>query len=72
VPQEPGKDLDYDHARSLKRDDIAHQGNLSFVTARENVMFFGPPDTAVTPPPRISVANQTSEPTWEASGRPAV
>jgi DNA replication protein DnaC len=37
------EDFDYDHARALKRDTIAHLGALDFVTARDNVVFLGPP-----------------------------
>jgi hypothetical protein len=33
------EEFDFDHARSLKRDTIAHLGALDFVTARENVVF---------------------------------
>ena len=36
------EDFDYDHARGLKRDAIAHLGTLDFVTAKENVIFLGP------------------------------
>jgi DNA replication protein DnaC len=39
------EEFDFDHARSLKRDTIAHLGTLDFVTARENVVFLGPPGT---------------------------
>lgn len=42
------EDFDYDHARGLKRDTIAHLGTLDFVTARENVVFLGPPGTGKT------------------------
>ena len=37
------EDFDYDHARGLRRDIIAHLGTLDFVGARENVVFLGPP-----------------------------
>ena len=37
------EDFDFDHQRSLKRDTIAHLGTLDFVTAKENVVFLGPP-----------------------------
>jgi DNA replication protein DnaC len=33
----------FDHARGLKRDTIAHLGTLDFITAKENVIFLGPP-----------------------------
>jgi DNA replication protein DnaC len=39
------EEFDYDHARSLKRETIAHLGTLDFVAARENVVFLGPPGT---------------------------
>ena len=37
------EEFDFDHARGLKRDLIAHLGTLDFVTARDNVVFLGPP-----------------------------
>jgi DNA replication protein DnaC len=40
------EEFDYDHARSLKRDLVAHLGTLDFVTARENVVVLGPPGDA--------------------------
>jgi hypothetical protein len=48
------EEFDFDHARTLKRDTIAHLGTLDFVTARENVVFLGswsqhPPMAAVSP-----------------------
>jgi DNA replication protein DnaC len=42
------EEFDYDHARGLKRDTVAHLGTLDFVTARENVVFLGPPGTGKT------------------------
>ena len=42
------EDFDYDHARGLKRDLIAHLGTLDFVTAKENVLLLGPPGTGRT------------------------
>jgi len=42
------EDFDFEHARGLKRDTIAHLGTLDFVTARENVVFLGPPGTGKT------------------------
>src|SRR6476619_3892890 len=42
------EDFDFDHQRSLKRDQIAHLGTLDFVTAKENVVFLGPPGTGKT------------------------
>ena len=37
------EEFDFDHARGLKRDTIAHLGTLDFVTAKDNVVFLGPP-----------------------------
>jgi DNA replication protein DnaC len=42
------EEFDYDHARGLKRDLIAHLGTLDFVTAKDNVVFLGPPGTGKT------------------------
>ena len=42
------EEFDYDHARTLKRETIAHLGTLDFVAARENVVFLGPPGTGKT------------------------
>ncbi len=42
------EEFDYEHARGLKRDVIAHLGTLDFVTAKENVVFLGPPGTGKT------------------------
>jgi DNA replication protein DnaC len=42
------EEFDFDHARALKRDTIAHLGTLDFVTARENAVFLGPPGTGKT------------------------
>ena len=42
------EEFDFDHARSLKREVIAHLGTLDFVVARENVVFLGPPGTGKT------------------------
>mgnify|MGYP001395022356 CR=1 FL=1 len=37
------EEFDFDHARGLKREVIAHLGTLDFVTAKDNVVFLGPP-----------------------------
>lgn len=37
------EEFDFDHARGLKRDVIAHLGTLDFVVGKENVVFLGPP-----------------------------
>ena len=42
------EDFDYDHQRSLKRETISHLGTLDFITARDNVVFLGPPGTGKT------------------------
>ncbi len=42
------EDVDFDHARGLKRETIAHLGTLDFVTGRDNVVFLGPPGTGKT------------------------
>ena len=42
------EEFDFDHARGLKRDLILHLGTLDFVTAKENVIFLGPPGTGKT------------------------
>jgi len=42
------EEFDFDHARGLKREAIAHLGTLDFVTAKDNVIFLGPPGTGKT------------------------
>ncbi len=42
------EDFDFEHARGLKREVIAHLGTLDFVTAKDNVVFLGPPGTGKT------------------------
>jgi len=42
------EEFDFEHARALKRDTIAHLGTLDFVTARDNIVFLGPPGTGKT------------------------
>jgi DNA replication protein DnaC len=42
------EEFDFDHARGLKRETIAHLGTLDFVTGKENVVFLGPPGTGKT------------------------
>lgn len=42
------EEFDFDHARGLKRDTVAHLGTLDFVTAKDNVVFLGPPGTGKT------------------------
>jgi DNA replication protein DnaC len=42
------EEFDFDHTRTLKRDTIAHLGTLDFVTAKDNVVFLGPPGTGKT------------------------
>jgi DNA replication protein DnaC len=42
------EEFDLDHARGLKRQQLAHLGTLDFVLAKENVVFLGPPGTGKT------------------------
>ena len=42
------EEFDFDHARGLKRDLVAHLGTLDFVTGKENVLLLGPPGTGKT------------------------
>jgi len=42
------EDFDFEHARGLRRETIAHLGTLDFVVAKENVVFLGPPGTGKT------------------------
>jgi DNA replication protein DnaC len=42
------EEFDFDHARGLIRDLVAHLGTLDFVTAKDNVVFLGPPGTGKT------------------------
>ncbi len=42
------EEFDFEHARGLKRDLIAHLGTLDFVTAKDNVVVLGPPGTGKT------------------------
>jgi len=42
------EEFDFDHARGLKRDLIAHLGTLDFIAAKDNVVFLGPPGTGKT------------------------
>ncbi len=42
------EEFDFDHARGLKREVIAHLGTLDFVVGKENVVFLGPPGTGKT------------------------
>jgi DNA replication protein DnaC len=49
------EEFDFDHARGLKRDLIAHLATLDFVAGKENVIFLGPPGTG-KPTWRIGLA----------------
>jgi DNA replication protein DnaC len=42
------EEFDFNHARGLKRDTVAHLSTLDFVTGRENVVVLGPPGTGKT------------------------
>src|SRR5262245_43471320 len=39
------EEFDFDHARGLEREVIAHLGTLDFAAAKENIVFLGPPGT---------------------------
>src|SRR5207244_124610 len=54
------EEFDYDHARGLKRDTIAHLGTLDFVTTKDNVVFLGPPVIKGSRDCRFSVINDTT------------
>ena len=36
------EEFDFDHARGLKREVIAHLGTLDFIAGKDNVVFLGP------------------------------
>ena len=42
------EEFDFDHARGLKRELVAHLGTLDFVAAKDNVLLLGPPGTGKT------------------------
>src|SRR5271165_7662669 len=42
------EEFDFDHARGLKRDTVAHLGTLDFIAEKGNVVFLGPPGTGKT------------------------
>lgn len=42
------EEFDFAHLRGLKREAVMHLGTLDFVTAKENVVFLGPPGTGKT------------------------
>jgi DNA replication protein DnaC len=42
------EEFDFDHARGLKREVIAHLGTLDFGAVKDNVVFLGPPGTGKT------------------------
>jgi len=42
------EEFDFDHARGLKRDTVAHLGTLDFIAGKGNVVFLGPPGTGKT------------------------
>ncbi len=42
------EEFDFDHARGLKRELVAHLGTLDFITAKDNVVFLGPLGTGKT------------------------
>src|SRR4051794_7630023 len=56
------EEFDFEHARGLKRDLIAPLGTLDFVTAKDNVVFLGPPGTGKHPRHRAGDARLPSRP----------
>jgi DNA replication protein DnaC len=42
------EEFDFDHARGLKRDAVAHLGTLDFIAEKGNVVFLGPPGAGKT------------------------
>ncbi|WP_431675965.1 IS21-like element helper ATPase IstB [Kitasatospora sp. KL5] len=42
------EEIDASHLRGITRQQLAHLGTLDFITARENVVFLGPPGTGKT------------------------
>src|SRR5271163_5023313 len=42
------EEFDFDHARGLKRDLVAHLGTLDFIAEKGNIVFLGPPGTGKT------------------------
>ena len=42
------EEFNFEHARGLKRELLAHLGTLDFVTGKENVLLLGPPGTGKT------------------------
>ena len=40
------EEFDFDYARGLRREVLAHLGTLDFVAAKDNVVFLGPPGPA--------------------------
>src|SRR6202522_3366191 len=42
------EEFDFDHARGLRRELVAHLGTLDFIAEKGNVVFLGPPGTGKT------------------------
>ena len=42
------EDFDFDHQRSVRRDQILHLATLDFITAKTNIVLLGPPGTGKT------------------------
>jgi DNA replication protein DnaC len=42
------EEFDFDHARGLRRDLIAHLGTLDCIAGKQNVVFLGPPGIGKT------------------------
>src|SRR5690606_7945913 len=45
------EEFDYDHARGLRREQIAHLGPLAFIASRADVVLIGPPGPGTPPLP---------------------
>ena len=63
------EEFDFDHARGLARDLIAHLGTLDFVTAKDNVVFLGPPAPA-RPTSRSDSASAPAKPATASCSPP--
>ena len=65
------EEFDFDHARGLRRDVIAHLGTLDFIVGKENVVFLGPPGTGCCSPPPRGGSTGSPPPTTAAPCRPS-
>lgn len=65
------EEFDFEHARGLKRDLIAHLGTLDFVVAKDNVVFL--PRTRGDPQARPAPGRRTWPPVWRSGPvKPAI